>query len=188
MPNYRLVKKKVEHTFDYAVAEDKCMLGDFALSLDAEDAKHRQILDEEPRSLNVLLEEDVRANAPFNLFFEGLRTNNNVVSRPNKYVVYLLCHLAKKYSMPLCFVKVYHYNKNLCAVREKPFFQLAKTALQYSSDVRLDFKLLMPDRINDSKEVLDAFRDLYGEEPKLETCTLQEREFEMTGLDRDRTE
>lgn len=180
VPNYRLVKKKVEHTFDYMIAEDKCVLGDFSLAMCAEDAKHKQILDEDVSSLNILQEEDVRSHAPFNLFFEGLRTNNNVVSKPNKYVVYLLCHLAKKYSIPLCFVKIYHYNKENCAVGQKPFFQLAKSLLQYSSDVRLDFKMLTPDKINDSKEVLDAFRDLYGEDPKLEVCTLQEKEFEMT--------
>jgi len=182
------VKKKVEHTFDYMIAEDKCLFGDFSLALQQDDAKHKQILSDDDKCVNIIQEEDLRANAPFNLFFEGVRTNNNVVSKPNKYVVYLLCHLAKKYSMPLCFVKIYHYNKNLCAVREKPFFQLAKTMLQYSSDVRLDFKMITPDKINDSKEVLDAFRDLYGEEPKLETCTLQEKEFELAALNKDKTD
>ena len=188
MPNYKLVKKKVEHTYDYMIAEDKSLLGDFALSLCAEEAKHSQVSSDEEKCRSVILEEDVRSHAPFNLFYEGVRTNNTVVSKPNKYVIYLLCHLAKKYSMPLCFVKVYHYNKNVCCVKDKPFFQLARSLLQYSTDVRLDFKLITPDRINDSKEISDAFRDLYGEEPKLEVCTLQEKEFEMSVLNKDKTD
>lgn len=161
------------------IAEDRSLLGDFNLALCADEAKHKQVLSENEQNLNFILEEDIRSHAPFNLFYEGLRTNNNVVSKPNKYVVYLLCHLAKKYSIPLCFVKIYHYNKNLCSVRDKPFFQLVKTILQYSSDVRLDFKLITPDKINDSKEILDTFRDLYTDDPKLDICTLQEKEFEM---------
>lgn len=162
------------------------MLRDYQLALNTTDAKHRQILSDQEKNMHIILEEDIREHAPFNLFFEGLRTNNNVVSKPNKYVIQLLCHLSKKYFIPLCFVKIYHLNKNMCSVREKPFFQLVKTILQYQSDVRIDLKLIMPEDINDSKEILDAFKALYGDEPKLDVCSLNEQEFEQALLNKEK--
>lgn len=132
----------------------------------------------------MIQEEDIRSNTPFNLFYEGLRTDNRVVSKPNKYIIYFLSHIAKKYSMPICFVKIYHYNKKFCAVRDTPLFQLFRMIFQSTDEVRLDFKLITPDKINGSEEILDSFKDLYTEYPSLEMITASEVEHEQPIIDK----
>ncbi len=96
--------------------------------------------------------DNIEHHTPFNIFFEGLRTNNEFVNSIDKILLIELFKLAKNKNIDLCFVKIKHSNKNHCLAGGKWYFNFFKTFLQKSTEVNVEFSVLKANNV----QVLDS--------------------------------
>ena len=101
----------------------------------------------------VLTQKQIKDHSPFTLFFEGLRTNNTFVNKPNQYLLVSLFKLANSAQTDFCFVKLKHSNKSHCESAGRWYINFLASLIQVSNNVEIEYAVVKAEEI----KTLDAF-------------------------------
>lgn len=110
---------------------------------------------------SVIEKENIRAHLPFNIFFEGVRTNNTFINRiPDSFMLELL-QIAKSKGVGICLVKISHKNKNHCTPSGTWYLNFFKSLAQRSLDCEVEYSSIKAEDFNILDTLKLAFNRLY---------------------------
>ena len=164
MPNYRVIKNQSANTnittTDYG--KDESLTADLKLSHSLYQSLH-QNKSSLSDNTHMVLKENIKEHLPFNIFYEGIRTNNTFVNRmPDSFMIELL-QIAKNKNINICFVKINHKNKNHCIPAGPWYVNFFKSLIQKSLECEIEYSMIKAENLAVIDTIKLAFNKLYLE-------------------------